>query len=804
MVAWPWVFLWQIALICPVIWLFWQIWHQQTFPTLGNHLDWCIGLAIIGLIVSTTFAQFPNQAIWYSWAALCFIAALYALNNWLSTPQRRYSVLLLQGYVNLAFIFLSLSLWITQTLLPELSRLQSLKQYGLNLPFDFSVLELRNWAPLGHQNYVAGYLLLALPLLGGLTILEWNKGWHGWLWLSGICLGLMDLYTTSSRGGWLGLAILCIFSLTILLLRSSISRLWLALAAVGTVAILTLSILANNRLRSLILALFSGKGGGELAYRFINNTIGWRMGSSHPWSGVGLGGVPLLYQQYRPFWAGRESELVYQLHGTPSQLWAEMGLWGILPAVGLTTLLIYLFCYRWARIADSQDRILLWSLSGGLLAYGTMSLTDFQLDNLAISGTLVLFLATIAAMFRGSVHQTFPTARKTTRKIALAGSATFLAVIIWLIPIHRAWQLSSQGFLALRLKEPDLGYFTKALTKAHQLAPWEPYYPYQLGWNLANLALQTNNAQQQQQLLTESIAWFEKGIEIAPYSQFGQNNLAWLLLINNNPKAATLAFIRSARLVPAKRGTFYGLGLSLLAQGKVDLGVEAMALEGLRNPLFITSPIWNTPALKPIYTQVLERMKAKYSQLIQEDNSNSAYWHRCRGGISWWQGDLTLAREDLETYGSPLSRLLLELAEGKPIEEIEEKLSKIPKASKLIISAWFDSSNRLELLRQAWLQTTQEPLPTKIEQDLITGMESSTSFRQWLTEKAPVWQYRRQRAGFGVNSRHIDGFQPIDFWTVVENVAMVKWFSPLLPSPKYNRELELLLQPQRNKLLDSL
>ena len=801
MVAWPWVFLWQIALICPVIWLLWQIWHQQTFPTLGNALDWCMGLVIIGLIISTIFAQFPHQAIWYSWAVLCFMSALYALNNWLRTPQRRYSALLLQGYVNLAFIVLSLGLWITQTLLPELSRLQSLKQYGLQLPFDFSVLELRNWAPLGHQNYVAGYLLLALPLLAALTILQWSKSWHGWLWLAGLCLGVVDLYTTSSRGGWLGLAVLCIFAVATLLLRSSISPVWIALTAVGTVVILSVFILTNNRLYSLIIALLSGKGGGELAYRLINNTIGWRMGIGHPWSGVGLGGVPMLYQQYRPFWAGRESQLTYQLHGTPTQLWAELGLWGILPAVGLTILLIYLLGFRQRIITDSQDRILLGSLGGGLLAYGAMSLTDFQLDNICISGTLVLFLAAIAAMFRGSVQPSLPTSFPAAKKIALAGSGMLLAVIIWLIPVHRAWQLSSQGFLALRLQEPDVSYFTKALTQAHQLAPWEPYYPYQLGWNFGNSALQTNNTQQQQQLLAESITWFQKGIEVSPYSQFGQGNLAWLLL-NRDPKAATQAFLRSAQLVPAKGGIFFGLGLSLLRQGQADLGIEAIALEGLRDPLFIiTSPVWNTPVLQPIYPTVLERMKAKYNQLIEEDNSNQAYWYRCRGGLSWWRGDLTLARLDLETYGSPLSKLLLELAEGKAVEG---KLSGISAGTKLVISAWFDSTNRLELLRQAWLKTSQEPLPAEIEQDLIAGMESSTSFQQWLREKAPVRRYRQERAGFGVNSRHIDGFPTIDFWTVVENTAMVEWFAQLLPSPKYNKELELVLQQQRDTLLDSL
>ncbi|MGK7873229.1 MAG: O-antigen ligase family protein [Xenococcaceae cyanobacterium] len=799
MVRWYEVILWQIGLICSVLWLLLLLWHQRRVQALGNGLDWLVGLVVIGLIISTVFAEFRNQALWYGWAALCFIAALYALNYYLNTPQRRYRLLVGQGYLNLAFILISLSLWTTQTLRPELARLEELEQYGVNLSFDFSVLELRNWAPLGHQNYVAGYLLLSLPLLVGLSILQ--AGWRRWLWLAGVGLGLLDLYTTSSRGGWLGLVVLCIFSLGVLLVRSSIPRLWLGLGGVGTLAILSLLILANNRLRTLIMAVLRGQGGRELAYRMINATIGWHMGSTHPWSGIGLGGVPLLYQKYRPIWAGRESELAYQLHSTPVQLWAEMGLWGIIPGLGAIALLIYLL-WRWLRqtTTNHTDQILLWSIYGGLLAYGVISLTDYQLDNICISGTLVIYLACLASIFRTQKPDKKSEVRslKSEKIIPLAGLGILLAVIIWLIPVHRAWQLSRQGFIAL--SQDDVDTFVERLSRAQQLVPWEPYYPYQLGWNLGNLALQTSDAQKRQQLFEDSIAWLQKGIAASPYWEFGHSNLAWLLL-NPNPEAATQEFARSAQLVPAKRGVMYGLGLSLLAQNKVDLAIEAIALEGLRDPLFITSPIWVSPGLKSVYPPITERMAAKYTELLQQDANNS-YLHRCRGGLYWWQGNLAAARADLEAYGTPLSQLMLELSEGKAIEP---KLSQMPaSAGKLALAAWLNPSPRQELLQQAWIMANKTVLPANIQQKLLSGMESSSSFEQWLKQKAPVLQYRRQRPGFGVVSRHLDGPAPIDFWTVVENVAMANWFEQLLPSPVYAPELDFALQPQRDNLLQTL
>jgi hypothetical protein len=35
MVSWPWVFIWQIALLTPMLWFLWQIWQQKQWQGLG-------------------------------------------------------------------------------------------------------------------------------------------------------------------------------------------------------------------------------------------------------------------------------------------------------------------------------------------------------------------------------------------------------------------------------------------------------------------------------------------------------------------------------------------------------------------------------------------------------------------------------------------------------------------------------------------------------------------------------------------------------------------------------------------------
>lgn len=825
MVAWSWVFVWQVGLLCPVFWLLGLLW-QRRLCWLGHQLDWLVGLLIVGLMVSAGLAPFPMQAHWYSWAAFCFLAALYALSTWLAVPERRSPLLIAQGYLSLAFIVISLTLWSATTLLPELAHLQAWQQYSVSLPFDFSLVELRNWAPVGHQNYVAGYLVLTLPLLLGLGSSQ--TGWRRSLWLLGFGLGLLDLYTTSSRGGWLGLMAMAIVALGVLIWRSRLSRVWVS--AIGVVGIASLALLAltNSRLRSLAAGALSGQAGGEVAYRLITITTGWSMGWSHVLTGIGPGGVPLLFQRYRPGWAGQQAEWAYQLHSTPAHLWAELGLWAVL-ASGGAIVLLGLLAIAWLRggaTAIKTPPILIGCLFSSLFGYGIVSLTDYQLDNVCVSGTLVVFLAVLTAEFRdrqnlssqdaddrkpielsaSPPHPFTPLLLHPFRFLPLMGVGILIAAVIWLIPVHRAWLLSSQGFSAL--SRGDVPTFVQRLSRSHQLANWEPYYAYQLGWNLGNLGLQTRDPKQQQPLLEAGISWLRQAIQSSPNQEFGYTSLAWLLL-NREPKAASQAFAQSAQLVPAKRGVFYGLGLSLLAQGESELAIAAMSLEVLRDPPFITSPIWTLPELKPLYEPVARRVETELTAMLdtaQKSAPLAARLHQIRGGLRWWQGDIAEARFDLMPFGTALSHVVLDLAEGKPAPSPlttpwGSAGSATNRSGALAIAAWLDPANRQTLLQQAWIFATHTDPPAKLMAELTATMARSSTFDQWLKQNAPSQQYRRERAGFGVLSRHIDGSIPVDFMTVVDNVPMTQFCKDLVPSFDYAPELDVALQMKRDALV---
>lgn len=815
-VSWPWVFLWQVGLACPVLWLLWLLWRDQV-KALGHGLDAIAIFEGIGAILSTGLAEFPAQARWYGWAGLCFLAALYALNSWLQTAQRRYWLMLGQGYLSLAFVMVSLWLWISQTVTPGFMRLKQLQQAGAEVSLNLSTFELRNWAPIGHPNYVAGYLMLALPLFLGLAIA--HRGWQRWLWGIALGLGLLDLYSTSSRAGWLGLAVLSAVAFGVLLVRSTIPRIWLTLGGAGIVAGLIATALVNDRLRSLLTAALNGQLSSDLIYRIITTTTGWRMGLNHWGVGAGPGSVPLLYQRYRPFWAGREVELAYQLHSTPIQIWAELGLWGMVAFLAAIALLTYL-ALQWLRLDAStaeaseitpRDRILVWSSFAGLLAYGVSSLTDYQLDNICISGLIVVFLAVLASASRQAIAPLissrptqFSIGNQGKRWATYAGIGLLIAFSLWLVPVHRAWSLSSQAFAALEQK--DINRFAQTLSQAHQLAPWESYYSYQLGWNLGNLSLQVQDPQQRQVLTRSGIEGLQQGIQASPYQEFGHSNLAWLLS-TQDASAMVQSFTQSAQLIPAKRGVFYGLGLGLLAQGQADLAVEAVTLEALRDPLLITSPLWQTANLQPLYGQMLTRIQAKCTDWLQQSPQPSwlnTYAHQIRGGTYWWQGNLAAAQADWSEHGSPLSQQILAISQGQTATNSPTVPTSAASPGAIAIAAWQNPTERPHLLQQAWFKATQTIPSDQFLQDLQASMARSTSLDQWLKQNAPTQQYRRTRAGFGVLSRHIDGTAPVDYLTVIENVPMTQFFAELLPSIPYVPQLDLALQPWRDSLLQAI
>ncbi len=802
MVAFPWVLLWQVGLLCLAIAGLLNLWRKdKPFYLLGNGFDWVVGSGFVTLCLSTMFSQFPNQSMWYSLTAFGYLIALYVTNNFLhnrednSSSSRILSILQFQGCLGIAVIVESLWLWTTQTWLPQLNQLGKLNQWGLNLSYDFSDLQSRNWAPMGHQNYVAGFLMLVLPIFVSLAIAQ--RGLWRSLWLTGIGLGLIDLYTTSSRGGFLGLGAIVVYGIIVAIFRSKMSRWFVILGGSGAITLLGFLIAANNRLRSLILGLATSftnptQGSGELLFRTIAADVGWRMGLEHWLFGAGAGSAVMLYQQYRPQWAGREAEILFQLHSTPVHLWAELGIGAIITFVFLLVAIASLFIRlhqspSWQ--AHPQDQVLSYGLLASVLGYAMLAITDYQLDVPAISGSLVIVFASLAYLGQVHNHELIALSYKQPRQwLALIATVYLGAAIVWLVPVNTAWQASSVGFIYLarakselaNAKQEDLpeaiatvDKFQDRLKLANQLTPWEPYYPYQLGWNLADLALNYPNLPQSKTWQKDGLAWIKTAIATNPHNEATYNAAAWLSLQQDGTNAAQEAetyFRKGLELVPTKKSLNFGLGVSLLRQGKTTEAIAAITTEIVNDPMFVTSPIWTDAALQPLYPQVVANLERTY-----RSNPNQAV---NLVALRWWTGQ-PKAVEELQQSGHPTAVLLAKAItnDGDALQGVKQN----PKTPlEMVVSAWLNPNLRDKLLERAYVFASSS-LPDERSAAIVNAMsdrmKQAPNFDAWLRQPLPpnsplVINYRRARLGFNVVSRHVDGVVPMDFFNVSDRAEI--------------------------------
>ncbi len=814
MVSFPYVLLWQMGLLCLAIAGLLNLWRREKpFYLLGNGFDWAIGSGFVTLCLSTIFSQFPNQSMWYSLTAFGYLMALYVTNNFLHISPKLVppsagaalikgsGILQFLGWLGLVVIIESLFLWTTQSWLPQLAQLAKLNQWGLNLSYDFSDLQSRNGFPMGHQNYVAGFLMLVLPVF--VILVSASKGVWRSLWLAAIALGLLDLFTTSSRGGFLGLGAMVLYGIVVTLWRNRGNRWLVLLTGGGAIAIFGFLIVANNRLRSLISAMISSpanptQGSGELLFRAIATDVGWRIGLDHWLFGAGAGSAIMLYQQYRPEWAGREAELLFQLHSTPFHVWAELGIGAAITFGFLLVAIASVFIKlhkspSWQ--ANPQDQAIAYALFGSLLGYGMLAITDYQLDVPAISGGLVIVFASLAYLGQIHTHELITIGYHKQPRLWLASLVTIylIGAIAWLVPVNIAWQASSVGFIYLSTAKANLttakpedipeaiatiDKFQDRLKLANQFANWEPYYPYQLGWNLAELALNYPDLPQSKAWQKDGLSWIKKAIATNPNNEAGYNAAAWLSLRQNSPSSIAEAetyFRRGLELVPLKRSLYFGLGVSLLRQGKTTEAIAAMTTEVINDPIFITSPIWTEPIFQPLYPQVVAGLERFY--LNNESKSLNL------AALKWWNGNRTL---ELKQTKNPTAILLANAIANDTIA-LQSVKQNPQSPAEMVVSAWLNPNQRDKLLERAYVFASSS-LPDERSAAIVRAMRDRmtqfTNFDDWLRQPlAPnsplVINYRRQRLGFNVVSRHMDGVTPSDFFGVSDRAEISLFFKDL-------------------------
>ncbi len=751
MVGWPWILLWQAAFLLLGAWSIWAI-RQFSVPfrLLGYGLDWVIGAALVATVISAINAEFKAVALWNGLLVGNYVIALYLLVNWLRQGLSRRALWVSLSLAGVVTSLISLSFWRPT---PDMW-----------LSDDFYAA-LRNPLPLGHHNFVGGYELLLLPMTASLCLSQ--RGWKRGLGIVATLMVAAALYVSGSRGAMVG--VLTIFLLGgpifLWLHRAQVSRRWLMGSAVGLAVVLAIAA-SNPRMRGLFTVSASSQlsqtssvtssvviADGPARDRLFMLQAGQNIFSAHPLTGIGPGNLSRVYNLYRPIEVGNGLELVQQLHNTPAQLLVELGIFGLAAYGGWLLGLFALSVRLHHQLSKPADRYLFYGICASYLGYGVSSLTDYQLENIGISSTLLI--ATALLINLGDIY---------IDQAALVNSATLsrqsrrwlsLGVLAFLCASFQLWIRADAGLYlssaaiknieARNLVEADAKWF-----KAGSLVAWDPTYPALAAEQLILLKAGAANQADQISLTQSAIKYLESALEAAPNDTWLNQNLAVLYLESSEPKRAEFYAQRAAQLSPRNFNyTYYTLASAYLQQNKVDQAIAALSLEGMANPNFLIADIWAAEPFAQLLPAVLDETLKRDRQTLSQTNpaaTEYAWLNEQIAMISWWHQRSPAGVSDSVDKSKlrPLAQAILE-AEDQPqkaLSTVEQQL-KLDKndASLRLLRAWLAPEKYLESYLQDFEGT---PAEKKL---LVEHISQNRDIHTWINS---VLNPRSPRLRYGV------------------------------------------------------
>jgi len=746
MVNFPHILVWQIGFLCLGIWGIWMLRQFKVpFQPLGYGLDWGVGIILLALGFSVAFAEFQEVAAKNFSIALGYAVLLYTLRNWLLYSRLTWQKLGL----GLSILGSIVGVWSLILWLPEAD-------------FQF----LRNPEPLGHHNVVASYILLVFPIILSYTFCY--KGWQRWLGLL-ICAELLfTFYTTGSRGGLVGLFALIFAGACLLIFNSKGQKRNLFLTSfIVILIVLSWFVFTNTRFESLVelnwnndqAPLVEIQADGQVKDRFLMWQAGGNILQERPVFGVGIGNMSRVYNLYRPIEAGTGASTVQHLHSTPMQILGETGVLGVVAVTILIGFLVRLWWRLYRTLNQTHARYLLYGIAGSLIGYSASVLTDYQLENIGISGTIVVLLVLL---------------------LALADESNLESVLSFSIPYRRGVSLVSIGFLSLAcfaafpltvamgihqqgesfLQQNQASKAFNWINAASNIVPWEPVYSIHLGQRFLKLRETAKADDKFKQFSEISIEYLQQGVDAAPNDQWFHHTLG-LAYYPINPKKAEEAFSRVVELLP--RGNFYNYYLLALSYIETNQPREkiitALALQGLVKPEFLTVPVWQTnQELSQLKDAVVAKTLGYFETLqsrLTPDTKQYNHVYELEVLLRWWHNQ---PLEEIEVSRlRPIIQALL-VAENSPEEALtitQSALENKPNdSSLLLLRAWLKPDQYLEsYLAQSQLFQNWD---TEIIQNY---MEQYDNPRRWLsslqpqsipprTRKALIYTYRNYDVRF--------------------------------------------------------
>lgn len=762
--TWPW------ALLAALCWLIPPIGAIAAFAR-GDPARWPDRLVPAGLlllvasaVLSALLSPFPAASLPRIWPTVAGTALVYVLHQWLARPgpaaDRSAMVGQVIAGVAAAVVAFSLLGWSLQ-----------------HWPVPWVA---RNGVPFGHSIYTAGFVVIALPWI---VWAAWqSRAAQRFGWSVAVAAALTVLASTSSRGGVLVIGAVAAVAAGVILLRARWSlrrKAALAAAVIGVAAVIGL---ANPRLRGLLQeGSWSDAAHESNVQRQAMLAAGMKLGGERPWLGWGPGTVPLAYPSVRARLDGGVDN-VLQLHNTPVQLWATLGLAGVAAGFLLAAGVVHAAVVR-LRAGTAVPEVLaaLASLGG----YALFTLTDHQFDVPLINAVAAANLALVTAVPISGVAAGPSRRARMSLVIGLASG-----LMVFSLPLLRelqARQVYESGLVAWEHgRTPE---FIAALDRAAALVPADPFYLHQA----AAACLRAREAERDRAKRAELGAAAEQRLEASlrtgAHLEFAHFNLGWLNLELGRPAAAANHFVAVAKLVPDKGGVYFGLGLARQGAGDADGAIRAFALEWVNDPLSMSSPAWEVPPLAALRHVVRAETLRLYSRLADElpAAAAAASWAR------WWLGEPVAMGALVGGFSADaraFAKALPAIAARDPVRN--------PAPWAQVYSAWRDPDALDGFTTAAGGDIA---LATALQRRARRHRSSFQAFLTAPTEDEPalLQTYRRERTGYGVLALHPDGPVLIDDYIVQRNRVAAQFASTLLPPKGWlpGRYLLALLPPPR-------
>lgn len=743
MVGLPWSIVWQISFLAISSWLIYALRRFNCpFYRLGHGLDWGLLALTLAMIVSASFSAFPSLAAQNVVLFLDYVMLLYALCN-MSLPWFTNQFLV----TSLVFIG-----WISSIV--GLLKWRPTRDMWLSENFYAAI---RNAFPLGHHNFSGGYFVLILPLAVGIAFIY--QGWQRWWGILASISIAAALYVSGSRGALLGIVAATSLSLGILLWQSKGTRRRRAILFTAIMlSLMTGLVFSNPRMRTLI--SFPAQSSDEVTAsvvirdgpardRYFMAVAASNILRHRPFTGVGPGNMTRVYNLYRPIEAGTGLDQTQQLHNTPLQILGELGIIGFSAYIWLMGCCIKLW---WKTLKQSTDKnydnhILLYAVGISFFGYAVSSFTDYQLENIPISFTLVALLYGLLSFYQKPLISEQKSLGQKNRRIASLAVLLFLSITpqFWVRNDLSLW-LTKRALNSLEAS--DFVRADQLLNKATLITPWDPTASALMAQEISNAQTKQPSMEQAKLLKELAIDYYKTAVGTAPNDVWFNRNLAVLYMPEEPEKAESYAS-RAVQLLPRTPDfSYYLLGLTYLEQNKLPQAVSAFTLQLLTEPKFSLMTLWEQPTWQSMKSTVLQKTFSLYDQLLTQVPSNSATYDTLYEELQimqWWLGNSPDIINNIQKL-RPITQALLNV-EKNPKQTLKNLdvclLETRNNKACLLLRAWIQPENYLaDYFENTEFNTTEED-------EIQRSIEQHRNIKTWLkTETIKPEQRARNVVSF--------------------------------------------------------